>query len=84
VDELLREAYRFRTDRYAAGLRRENPALSPRAAETLAVVLAAALDGLYARRLVDLDPARLRRAFRLLRELIAPHARSAGKRTGHH
>ena len=76
VDALLREAYRFRTARYAEGLRRDAP-LGAREARALAIVLAAALDGLYARRLVDFDPADVRDAFRTLAALVEGRLRAA-------
>lgn len=66
---LLREAYRFRTRRLAAGLN-EDRLRPPRADhEALAIVIAAAFDGLYARSLIDLRGARLKRAFRMLGDL---------------
>jgi hypothetical protein len=72
---LLREAYRFRTRRLAAGLA-DDGLRAPRAdVEALAIVIAAAFDGLYARSLIDLRGARLKRAFRMVGDL----ARAAKK-----
>jgi len=76
LKRLLREAYRFRTRRLAAGLA-DDGLRAPRAdLEALAIVIAAAFDGLYARSLIDLRGARLKRAFRMLGDL----ARGAKKR----
>ena len=69
LKRLLREAYRFRTRRLAAGLA-DDGLRAPRAdLEALAIVIAAAFDGLYARSLIDLRGARLKRAFRMLGDL---------------
>lgn len=70
LGRLLREAYRFRTRRLADGLLDDGLAAPRGDTESLAVVLAAAFDGLYARSLIDLRGARLRRAFGTLRELV--------------
>ena len=76
LKRLLREAYRFRTRRLTAGLA-DDGLRAPRAdLEALAIVIAAAFDGLYARSLIDLRGARLKRAFRMLGDL----ARGAKKR----
>lgn len=84
LKRLLREAYRFRTRRLAAGLAKDAGGVSPEEAEMLAVVLAAALDGLYARHLIDLRGERLRKAFRTIADLIGarlrPRARPPGRR----
>jgi AcrR family transcriptional regulator len=75
LKRLLREAYRFRTRRLAAGLA-DDGLRAPRAdVEALAIVIAAAFDGLYARSLIDLRGARLKRAFRMVGDL----ARAAKK-----
>ncbi|MGH7857679.1 MAG: TetR/AcrR family transcriptional regulator [Candidatus Binatia bacterium] len=81
VDRLLREAYRFRTSRLAAGLRKDAVGRTDEEAEVLAVVLVATLDGLYARRLIDLGGARLNKALTVIAALVAGRG-SAGKRTG--
>ena len=78
---LLREAYRFRTQRVASALEQDGVE-NAETAETLAVIVVAALDGLYARRIVDLGPAGLRRAFRALSSLVRtqlPARRDAAK-----
>jgi len=68
---LLREAYRFRTRRLVVGLT-DDGLRAPRGdLETLAIVLAAAFDGLYARSLIDLGPARLKRALRMIHDLAS-------------
>jgi TetR/AcrR family transcriptional regulator, regulator of biofilm formation and stress response len=77
LKKLLREAYRFRTGRLAAGLREDGVRGDP---EALAIVVAAAFDGLYARSLIDLGPGRLRRAFRTIQALVA--AGQPAKTTG--
>jgi AcrR family transcriptional regulator len=71
LGRLLREAYRFRTRRLKDGLLDDGLTGPGGDVETLAVVLAAAFDGLYARSLIDLRGARLRRAFGMLRDLVA-------------
>ncbi|MGH7805022.1 MAG: TetR/AcrR family transcriptional regulator [Candidatus Binatia bacterium] len=71
----LREAYRFRTQRLAAGFERDGTALPDKELETLVIVLAAALDGLYVRRIIDLEGAKLHRAFRLLGDLVESRLR---------
>jgi AcrR family transcriptional regulator len=69
LKRLLREAYRFRTRRLAAGLA-DDGLRAPRAdLEALAIVIAAAFDGLYARSLIDLRGTRLKRAFRMVGDL---------------
>ncbi len=75
----LREAYRFRTQRLAAGFERDGAKLRGQELETLVVVLAAALDGLYVRRIIDLEGAKLHRAFRLLGELVGARLRTKTK-----
>ncbi|MGH7819103.1 MAG: TetR/AcrR family transcriptional regulator [Candidatus Binatia bacterium] len=82
VDRLLREAYRFRTRRLAAGLEKDGVGSSPQEAEILAVVLVAALDGLYARRLIDLQGGRLRKALATLSELVSRRKSGRERRTG--
>jgi AcrR family transcriptional regulator len=83
LERQLREAYRFRTQRLVAGFERDGAAIHGKDLETLVIVLAAALDGLYVRRLIDLEGARLRRAFRLLGDLVEGRlrGRSAQRRT---
>lgn len=81
LKRLLDEAYRYRTDRLAAALARDGLRLRSGDADTLAVVLVAALDGLYARRLIDLDDGRLRKAFRMIAQLVAGRPRRR-RRTG--
>ncbi len=71
LQRMLREAYRFRTNRLATGLEDDRTGLPRAQLRTLAIVLAAAFDGLYARSLIDLDRGDLKRAFRVLRELAA-------------
>src|SRR6185503_20248575 len=75
LERQLGEAYRFRTQRLAAGLERGGAAIRGAELETLVVALAAPLDGLYVRRLIDLEGTKLRRAFRLLGELIGDRLR---------
>ena len=77
----LRDAYRFRTDRLVAGFERDGATIRGVELETLVVVLAAALDGLYVRRLIDLEGAPLRRAFRFLGDLVGSRLRAKKTRT---
>jgi AcrR family transcriptional regulator len=84
LQRLLREAYRFRTRRIAAGLAADGVRVPGGDHETLAVVLAAAFDGLYARSLIDLGPARMKKALRLLRRMADGSSRTAKNSTRHH
>ena len=70
VRRLLREAYRFRTRRMAAGLAADMPRISARDRETLSIVLAAVFDGLYARSLIDLGPTRTKSALGLVGRMV--------------
>jgi len=81
LQRLLREAYRFRTRRMAAGLAADRLKVPSGDHEILAVVLAAAFDGLYARSLIDLGPARMKKALALLRRMTAALGGSAEKST---
>jgi len=78
---LLRDAYEFRTRRLAAGLAADDLRVPRGDRRTLAVVLAAAFDGLYARSLIDLRGRSLKRAFDMIRDLVASQPRHE-KRTG--
>jgi len=79
LQRLLREAYRFRTRRMAAGLAADGLKVPGRDHEILAVVLAAAFDGLYARSLIDLGPTRMKKALSLLRQMAAALSRPPRK-----
>jgi AcrR family transcriptional regulator len=83
LKRLLHEAYRFRTQRLAAALSRDRMRVTSAEAEMMAIVLVAALDGLYARHLIDLRGARLKQAFRTITDLVGSRIRPREKRTGH-
>ena len=82
LQQMLREAYRFRTRRIAAGLADDGVRVRGGDPELLAVVLAAAFDGLYARSLIDLGAPRMKKALGMLREMAAAVSRPAEKSTG--
>lgn len=77
---LLRDAYRYRTRRMAAGLAADGSRIATRDRETLAIVLAAVFDGLYARSLIDLQPAEMKKALRLVGRMARSLEESTGQR----
>ena len=83
LQRLLREAYRFRTRRIASGLAEDGVRVRSGDSETLAVILAAAFDGLYARSLIDLGGTRMKKALRMLRDMataVSRREKSTGQR----
>jgi AcrR family transcriptional regulator len=67
---VLRDAYRRRTENIVDGLVKDRTALAAADLETVAVLIAAAIDGLYARHLIDPQGDQLRGALALLHDMV--------------